>query len=1005
MSSDDGSRSVRPYFVFLVLCGISLTALGYFQIMAFSRNRAAGRTLVAEGSHAQARLAFDAARKSLFSPFMDKAHELDYLTGLCDWRAGDNATAVANFRKVPAGSPVFGQARLALAEVELDSGRWRGAEDAIFELLEVIDRADAGKLEAKKDLETDPDIVEARKRLMRYFRMQGRYRDAAAQQLMSARHASDPVSLLKSAWRDERGTPPFETIREAIGIAQKLAAGDSRVVLAQAIVATAEGRYDAADAALKICEMPASRPDAAVLRARLDWMRATGKPYRLDAIEWPTRSGSTAFGMFDKLEWSEFLAERAGDDALRAKALELWKNACPRSTTMLSRYAGFHEKAGKTAEAREMLREKGEVDRSIERYGQLMSSTARPSNVSQWLEWAKVARSAGQLEHAWILARFARFADISNDEAMKFETAIRQERLDSFPGVDSIEALWKSALAKSGDIRLMEPLDKGESRSDPVFVDVTEAGGLKFTYENGETEIRQMPVALGGGVGLIDFDRDSDLDVYVVQGGPFPFDPSEAADKPGDRLFRNLGGGRFEDCTDSVGLSAKRVGYGLGVTVGDIDGDGFVDLFVTRYGAYNLYLNEGGSRFRDVTEAWGLAGERDWPSSAAFADFDNDGDLDLYVCHYVVWDARNPRLCRNGATGRYMSCNPTTCDARPDHLFRNDGGKFVDVSASAGITAADNEGRGLGVIAADFDDDGLVDIFVANDKSANFLFRNQGGMKFEEIAQIAGVAAGADGSYQAGMGVACGDYDNDGRMDIAVTNYYGESTTLYRNVGGMVFTDMTTATGLAAATRLRLGFGLAFADFDADGWLDLLSANGHTDDMGDVPYAMPAQLLMGGPSGRWRDATGEFPHSPLAVSRLGRGLSVGDLDGDGLVDALLLPQNEPMVFLRNATATENGMLSVQLSGTRSNRDGVGARIRLSTGRGVRVGQRFGGGSYQSASDPFVRFGIPAGDSARGLEILWPSGTKDKIEGPLPNGPLRIVEGTGRAEPIEPPNRP
>jgi len=406
-----------------------------------------------------------------------------------------------------------------------------------------------------------------------------------------------------------------------------------------------------------------------------------------------------------------------------------------------------------------------------------------------------------------------------------------------------------------------------------------------------------------------------------------------------------------------------------------------------------------------VTDTWGLGGDRGRRCGGAFADFASAGDLDLYVCHYVVWDAGNPRLCRNAATGRYMSCNPTTCAARPDHLFRNDGGKFVDVSDSAGISAADTEGRGLGVIAADFDDDGLTDIFVANDKSANFLFRNLGGMKFEEIAQVAGVAAGADGSYQAGMGVACGDYDNDGRMDIAVTNYYGESTTLYRNVGGMVFTDMTTATGLAAATRLRLGFGSAFADFDADGRLDLLSANGHTDDMGDVPYAMPAQLLMGTPSGRWRDATGEFPHSPLAVPRLGRGLVVGDLDGDGLVDALLLPQNEPMVFLKNATVTQNRNVSVRLTGTRSNRDGVGARIRLKTERGDRLGQRFGGGSYQSASDPFVRFGVPKGDSARSLEVLWPSGTVDRIDGPFPDRPFRIVEGTRRAEPIEPPNRP
>ncbi|MBI1322424.1 hypothetical protein GC170_04460 [bacterium] len=996
MSSEESTGGARPYFLFLVICGISLSALGYFQARAFSRNRAAGRAQVAQGQHSQARASLNAARNSLVSSFLDTAHELDYLTGLCDWRAGDNAAALANLRKVPAGSPVFGQARLALAEVELDSGRWRAAEDAIFELLDHVDRASAGKLEVKHDPESDPDVIEARKRLERYFRMQGRYRDAAAQQLFAPWHLSDPVPLLKSAWRDERGTPPYETIQEAIRIAETLSSGDSRVLLAKAIVATAEGQYDEADAALKSCEQPANRPDEAVLRARLEWMRATGKPFRLDSTPWIVRQNSPSFGLDDQLEWSEFLAMRAGDDALRARVLHTWRSLRPLSTAMLSRYAEFSEKSGDKENARESLRIKGEVERSIERYGQLMTGTAKPAGVQASIEWARVALSAGQLQHAGILAIFAGRSDPANEEARELVASIRQKLHEAVSSVDMIDSLWKSALAKTGEIRLAESSDSGETLIDPTFVDATEPAGLKFKYDNGETEIRQMPVALGGGVGMIDFDDDGDLDVYAVQGGPFPFDPKDPAEKPGDRLFRNHGGGLFEDCTESVGLPAKRVGYGLGVAVGDVNGDGFPDLFVTRFGAYGLYLNESGKRFRDVTEAWGLSGDRDWPSSAAFADFDNDGDLDLYVCHYVVWDAKNPRLCRNASTGKYMSCNPTTCDARPDHLFRNDGGKFVDVSESAGITTADTEGRGLGVIAADFDDDGLTDIFVANDKSANFLFRNLGGMKFEEIAQIAGVAAGSDGSYQAGMGVACGDYDNDGRLDIAVTNYYGESTTLYRNAGGMVFTDMTSATGLAAASRLRLGFGLAFADCDADGWLDLLSANGHTDNMGDVPYAMPAQLLMGSKKGRWRDATGEFPTSPLAVPRLGRGLAIGDLDDDGLVDALLLPQNESMVFLKNSSATKNRSISVRLSGTRSNRDGVGARLRLTTDRGVRISQRFGGGSYQSASEPFVRFGLPAGESVRSLEIRWPSGITDKIDAPLPERSV-IVEGAGKAE--------
>ncbi|MEJ7638019.1 MAG: VCBS repeat-containing protein, partial [Singulisphaera sp.] len=256
-----------------------------------------------------------------------------------------------------------------------------------------------------------------------------------------------------------------------------------------------------------------------------------------------------------------------------------------------------------------------------------------------------------------------------------------------------------------------------------------------------------------------------------------------------------------------------------------------------------------------MTETWGLGGDRDWPTSAAFADLDGDGDLDLYVCHYLDWDEAHPRICGSpgGQDGRTY-CNPRLFPSRPDHLFRNDGDRFVDATAEAGLV--DRDGRGLGVVAADLDDDGRVDLYVANDTTANYLFRNLGGLRFEEIGQPAGVAAGAAGGYQAGMGVACGDLDGDGRLDVAVTNFYGESTTLYRNLGSGLFADHSAASGLAAASRYLLGFGITFLDADADGRLDLATANGHVNDARPaVPYAMPAQLLLGSPAGRLRDVS------------------------------------------------------------------------------------------------------------------------------------------------------
>jgi hypothetical protein len=478
---------------------------------------------------------------------------------------------------------------------------------------------------------------------------------------------------------------------------------------------------------------------------------------------------------------------------------------------------------------------------------------------------------------------------------------------------------------------------------------------------------------MSGGVGLLDFDGDGWLDVYFVQGGQFPPDP--AARPRGDRLFRNRGDGTFEDATSASSIARLAQGYGHGVAVGDYDNDGDPDLFVTRWRSYALYRNRGDGTFEDATTAAGLAGDRDWPTSAAFADLDGDGDLDLYVCHYLAWDADHPELCRSPSSGRVIACEPRRFASRPDHLFRNEGGRFVDVAARAGIV--DEDGRGLGVVAADLDDDGRVDLFVANDGTANFLFLNRGGFRFEEVGQASGVAAGGGGGYQAGMGVACGDLDGDGRPDLAVTNFFGESTTLYRNLGGGLFADRTAAVGLAAASRYRLGFGIAFLDADADGRLDLLTANGHiADERPEIPYEMPAQLLLGGPGGRLADI-GAAAGPPFRVPRLGRGLAAGDLDNDGRVDAIVLGHEGPVAYFHNQGPTGHAV-TLRLEGTASHRDAVGARVTLHAGGLRQVGQRLGGGSYQSASDPRLRFGLGTATRIESLEVRWPSGRVDRF---------------------------
>ncbi|HKI20626.1 MAG TPA: CRTAC1 family protein, partial [Isosphaeraceae bacterium] len=398
------------------------------------------------------------------------------------------------------------------------------------------------------------------------------------------------------------------------------------------------------------------------------------------------------------------------------------------------------------------------------------------------------------------------------------------------------------------------------------------------------------------------------------------------------------------------------------------------------------------------TLAAGLGGDRDWPTSAAFADLDGDGDLDLYVCHYLAWDAENPTLCRDGRTSaRYVSCLPLGFPARPDHLFRNDGGRFVDVSAAAGIV--DRDGRGLGVVAADLDDDGRMDLFVANDMTANFLFHNRGNLEFEEIGHPAGVACNAEGAYQAGMGIACGDLDGDGRPDLAVTNFFGESSTFYRNLGSGMFADATAAVGLKAPSRFLLGFGVSFLDVDNDGLLDLATANGHIHDLRPkVPYAMPAQLLVGDRPGHLTDISPQSG-APWNVPRIGRGLALADLDNDGRIDLLLVAQNAPLAYFHNRTDHAGHFVSIRLVGTASPRDAIGARVTIRSGGRRQTAWRFGGGSYASASDPRLHFGLGPAQTIDAIEVRWPSGRLDHFHDlPADTGYL-IREGQPQPEPL------
>jgi hypothetical protein len=408
-----------------------------------------------------------------------------------------------------------------------------------------------------------------------------------------------------------------------------------------------------------------------------------------------------------------------------------------------------------------------------------------------------------------------------------------------------------------------------------------------------------------------------------------------------------------------------------------------------------------------VTARSGFAGERDWPTSAAWADLDNDGDLDLYVCHYLKWDEHDPPLCKKQGDSKeeYVYCDPRPFASASDHVFRNDGGRFLDVTAEAGF--ADPNGRGLGVLAADLDEDGKIDPFVANDTTANYFFQNQGGFRFVERGIESGLATSATGGNLAGMGIACGDFDGDGRLDVAVTNFYEESTTLYHNHGGGLFSDRAPETGLAAPTRYVLGFGLAALDANNDGLLDLVQANGHVADYRPrTAYAMPAQLFLGTKAHKLIDVS-DRAGPDWKTLRLGRGLAVGDIDNDGRVDVLMVCGNGPLALFYNESGVgasptskrADHFLTLSLEGTFSNRDAVGAGVAVTVSGGTQAATRFGGGSFLSASDHRIHFGLGPAQQVDRVEVTWPTGRRDSYGGLPADAGYRLREGDPDPKPL------
>ncbi|MBT8447770.1 MAG: CRTAC1 family protein [Gammaproteobacteria bacterium] len=491
----------------------------------------------------------------------------------------------------------------------------------------------------------------------------------------------------------------------------------------------------------------------------------------------------------------------------------------------------------------------------------------------------------------------------------------------------------------------------------------------------------------GQGGALLDYDGDGDLDAYLVQsaGGP-------------NRLFRNdLNGTGMQLVDVTAGSGCGDEGYGMGVATGDYDNDGDPDLYVLNFGANLLCRNNGDGTFTDVTEEAGVNDAR-WSVSGSFVDYDRDGDLDLYVANYVEYSADIDKLCYDGA-GQRDYCAPTNYAPAGDSLFRNEGdGRFTDVSEASGIAA--RAGPGLGVVAADLNGDGLSDLYVANDQAANFLWLNRGDGTFEETGLMAGAAYNRDGAAEASMGVTAGDYDGDGDDDLFMTHLTTQSNTLYVNDGGGNFHDGTERAGLGAESMVFTGFGSAWLDYDNDGALDLFVANGAVMVLGEqrgkaaFPYAQTNQLFHNGGDGHFEDVSASAGPA-FAVTAIGRGAAFGDIDNDGDIDILVTDNGGPARLLRNELGNARNWLRFTLRGTASGADAQGARVAIELPDGsLRWSRAHTDGSFASASDPRVHFGLGDAEGAAGVLVEWPAGARERWPAISANQPRVLVEGGG-----------
>jgi enediyne biosynthesis protein E4 len=556
------------------------------------------------------------------------------------------------------------------------------------------------------------------------------------------------------------------------------------------------------------------------------------------------------------------------------------------------------------------------------------------------------------------------------------------------------------ALFFSATVNSQEPASQ-DAAPTIKFSDITDKSGVKFRYLSSHTTKKYLPETMGAGVALFDYDNDGRLDIFVVNGAPIE-DPTPKGTIPRktgpeywNRLYHQKADGTFEDVTEKAGLQGA--GYGMGVAVGDYDNDGFEDLYVTAYGGNRLYHNNGDGTFTDVTDKAGVGGSG-WSSSAAWVDLDNDGFLDLVVLRYLQWDF-DDIWCGEHREGYRAYCHPDYFKAAVPLVYHNNGnGTFTEVAQKVGLA---KPAKGLGIAIADYDRDGHIDLFFANDSMVEFLYHNKGDGTFEEVGLLSGVAADIDGHTYAGMGVDFSDYDNDGWPDIVVTDLANQRYALYHNNGDGTFNYSSPATGISRITMTHSGWGVRFADFDNDGRKDLLIAQGH--DLDTIENTSPnlryrEPLLLARNAGKeFQDVTAAAGPA-LQQAWVWRGLAIGDLDNDGRLDAVVTANDGPVRVLHNETAGSNHWVLLKLTGHKSNRDAIGAAVKIMTAEGTQYATVTTASSYLSSSDKRVHFGLGKASTVQAIEIHWPSGIVQTLKDVAADKIVEIDEPTTSSAP-------